>query len=448
MHHRQRRSRALLVLAVVMISAILAGACAPAAAPTPTPTKAPAAAATPTAAAKVDPTKPAAGTTPAGSAPASTPTAAASKPTGTAIKLGFITPLSGPQAYLGVMSRIAVTLAVEDTNAAGGVNGSPVQLFTEDSPFDPKQAVTAVRKLAEQEKVFAIEGPFATAEYEVAAPLSVEMKTMVVGPTSMIPDLSARNRPWAFGMNIPHEISAPRYIADLKKVYPNVKRVVLVGDTKERVTEHATKNVLPKVIADSGLQLVETIPFETTISDFSAIVTKVKDLKPDAVVLASLLAAALNFGKEMQKQQVNIPVVTNTNPLSGSIAEIGGDAVEGWVQPTLFDIEDKDPKIQAFVKRLFERAEADPSVKPKPRIVVVEGLYYDTAMMIMDAMRKGGVNGDTPLADARVKTQEQMNKTKDYKGISSTWSIGPDGHAVRQASPSILLQKGQYKFIR
>lgn len=435
------------LLSIVVVLALLVTACAPAATPTPAPTKAPVAA-TPTAAPKPEATKPAAEATKP-SAPAATPTtAAAAKATGAPIKVGFITPLSGPQAYLGVMSKIAVDLAVEDTNAAGGINGSPVQLYVEDSPFDPKQAVTAVRKLSEQEKVFAIVGPFATAEYEVAAPLAVDLKTLVVGPTSMIPDLSAKNRPWAFGMNIPHEISAPRYIADFKKVYPNIKRVVLVGDTKERVTEYAMKNVLPKVIADSGLQLLDTITFDTGIADFSAIVTKIKGLNSDGIVLSSLLGAALGLAKELQRQQVTVPVVTNTNPLSGSIIELGADAVEGWVQPTLFDLENPDPKVQSFVKRVFERAEADAKVKPKPRIIVVEALYYDTAMMVFDSMRKGGVKADTALQDARQKTIDNMNGKKDYPGISGLWSIGPNGHGIRQAGPSIVLQKGQYKFIR
>ncbi|MDP2936505.1 MAG: ABC transporter substrate-binding protein [Dehalococcoidia bacterium] len=433
------------LLSVALVLALLVTACAPAATPTPAPTTAPPAV-TPTAAPKVEATKPVEKPV---EKPATTPTTAApAKATGAPIKVGFITPLSGPQAYLGVMSKIAVDLAVEDTNASGGINGSPVELFVEDSPFDPKQAVTAVRKLAEQEKVFAIIGPFATAEYEVAAPLAVDLKILVVGPTSMIPDLSAKNRPWAFGMNIPHEISAPRYIADFKKVYPNIKRVVLVGDTKERVTEYATKNVLPKVIADSGLQLLDTITFDTGIADFSAIVTKIKGLNPDGIVLSSLLGAALGLAKELQRQQVTVPVVTNTNPLSGSIIELGAAAVEGWVQPTLFDLENPDPKVQSFVKRVFERAEADAKVKPKPRIIVVEALYYDTAMMVFDSMRKGGVKADTALQDARQKTIDNMNGKKDYPGISGLWSIGPDGHGIRQAGPSIVLQKGQYKFIR
>ncbi len=449
MHNRRHRPRGLVLAVMVLITTLLVVSCAPAAAPTATPTKAAAPAATPTAAAKPATTsQPAAAPTTAATKPASTP-AAAKPPTGTPIKLGVILPLSGPQAYLGVMSQIAITLAVEDTNASGGVNGSPITLVVEDSPFDPKQAVTAMRKLAEVDKVFAIEGPYASAEVEVAAPLANDLKITEVGPTLMIPDVVAAARPWAFGMNIPHEISAPRYIADFKKAYPNVKTVILVGDTKERVTQYATKNVLPGVIKNAGFQLIDTVEFDTTITDFSAIVTKIKSQNPDGIVVASLLTAALGLAKELQKQQVTAKVVTNNNPLSGAIIDIGGAAVEGWVQPTLMDSEVPDPAVQSFVKRIFERANADPKVTPpKPKLLVSEPNYYDTAMMLFEAMRKGGVNGDTPLQDARQKIGQQFAAIKDFKGIAGSWTIGPNGHAIRQAPPSVLLTKDGYKFIR
>ncbi len=450
MRHRQHRPRGLLIVALVLIVAVLAGACAPAATPTAAPTKAPAAAA-PTTAPAAPTTAPAAAPTAAPTKPAAAPTAAAAAkpPTGTPIKLGVILPLSGPQAYLGVMAKISIDLAVEDTNAAGGVNGSPVTLVVEDSPFDPKQAVTVMRKLAETDKVFAIEGPYASAEVEVAAPLANDLKVTEVGPTLMIPEVVAAARPWAFGMNIPHETAAPRYIADFKKAYPNVKTVVLVGDTKERVTQYATKNVLPGVIKNAGLQLLDTIEFDTSLTDFSAIVTKIKGQNPDGIVLASLLTAALTLSKELQKQQVTAKVVTNNNPLSGAIIDIGGAAVEGWVQPTLFDSEVADPAVQSFTKRVFDRANADPKVTaPKPKLLVSEGNYYDTAMMLFDSMRKGGVNGDTPLADARLKIQQQFSTIKDYKGIVGLWTMGPNGHAIRQSPPSVLLTKDGYKFIR
>lgn len=361
--------------------------------------------------------------------------------------MGLLTPLSGPLQYLGPLSSIPVNLAIEDVNAAGGVNGSPVILITEDSPFDPRQAVTLVRKLTEQDNVFTILGPYASGEFQVTAPLSVQLKVPNVSPSAMIEGISAGARPWSFEMDIPQATTTPQVIADFKKAYPNIKKVVLVGDTKEAVNQYAMKNVLPKAITDSGLQLLETIEYASDMTDFSPIVSKIRAANPDGIVLSPQLPTALPIAKEMQKQQMKIPVAVNFG-LSGNMPEVGGSAVEGWVFASYADPEDPSPAVQSFFKRFFERANADPKITPKPKVLLTEAIYYDSAIMLMDSMRKGGVNGNTPVQDARQKIQEQMNAIRDFKGVSGIKAVGADGQAIWKAPPSVMVSNGQYKFIR
>ncbi|MDP2727900.1 MAG: ABC transporter substrate-binding protein, partial [Dehalococcoidia bacterium] len=129
---------------LVMLAAIaiaLLAACAPAAAPAPTTTQA-----TPAAAATTAPK------------PAAAPTTSAAAPTGAPIKIGYLTPLTGATAPFGHLEKVSISLAEEDISKAGGINGSPLQIIRYDSPFDPTQAVTLVRKLAGDDKAFAILG--------------------------------------------------------------------------------------------------------------------------------------------------------------------------------------------------------------------------------------------------------------------------------------------------
>src|SRR3990172_2128653 len=301
--------------AVAAIVAVLVTGCAPAAAPTPTPTKA-APAATPTRGApKVEATKPA-------EKPAATPTTAAAKPTGAPVKVGFVVPLSGALSSYGLLQRIAGRLAEEDINGSGGINGSPLQLVIEDSPFDPKQAVTAVRKLAEQDKAFAIVGPYATAEMEVAAPLANELKLVVASGSATQLGLAEANRPWAFQMNVRDATNTPPAIDLFKKLHPNVKRVVLTGDTKEAVTEYMVKDLMPKLLKEKGLDIIDTVPFDRGTTDFSAIVTKIKGLNPDGIVIASLMPEAMGMAKELQRQQVKAPVMTDGHPTGGPLYQL------------------------------------------------------------------------------------------------------------------------------
>ncbi len=438
MKHSTRRRWASGLAALAAVVALLVTACGPGAAPTAVPTKAPAAA--PTAAApKVEPTKPAA-------SPTTAPPKAAS---GTPIKIGFVTPLSGQMVSFGLLQRIAVSLAVDDINASGGINGAPIQLLIEDSPFDPKQAVTVVRKLADQDKVFAIVGPYSTGEFENAAPLSNDLKLTVVSPSAMKVGVASRNRPYSFQMNLRDDIANPIAIAAYKKKFPTVKRVVITGDTKEAVTEAVVKDIFPKYLKEAGLEVIDTVAFETTTTDFSAVVTKIKGFNPDGVVLAALMPQGVNFSKEYERQGIKAPVLTSAHVNGGPFVETAGSSVEGWVIPGLFNWESTDPKIADFVKRFFDKGAADPSVKPPPTHISTEGTYYDTIMIIADIMRKAGITPASPLQEARDKIRDGMQNLKDYQGLSGKISINPaTGEAIREGMPADTALNGKWAVLK
>ncbi|MDP2728827.1 MAG: ABC transporter substrate-binding protein, partial [Dehalococcoidia bacterium] len=164
------------------------------------------------------------------------PATAPTKPTGAPIKIGYLTPLTGATAPFGQLESIAVFLGEEDVNGAGGINGHPLQLIRYDSPFDPRQAVTLVRKLAGDDKAFAILGPFSSGEMDVAAPLANELQIPVIGMKTSKPGFSENHRPWEFRVTVTDDIATKAVVDAFKKMNPNVKKVLIVGDTKESVT--------------------------------------------------------------------------------------------------------------------------------------------------------------------------------------------------------------------
>src|SRR5215217_961823 len=81
------------------------------------------------------------------------------------IKLGLITPMTGPLGASGKIQDIVVKLAVEDINAKGGVNGSLLQVDVSDASTDPGQAVLMFRKYA-GEGHFGVIGPMTGTQWE------------------------------------------------------------------------------------------------------------------------------------------------------------------------------------------------------------------------------------------------------------------------------------------
>src|ERR1700746_2095470 len=77
----------------------------------------------------------------------------------TEIVIGTHQDLSGPIKVWGVPVSNGMKMAVEEINAAGGINGRKLKLILEDSGYDPKRAVLATQKMVERDKVFAMVGP-------------------------------------------------------------------------------------------------------------------------------------------------------------------------------------------------------------------------------------------------------------------------------------------------
>src|SRR5690606_7519720 len=124
---------------------------------------------------------------------------AAGQPSGPPIKIGFIAPLSGPVAVYGAGVKHAPTLVLRETNESGGINGSPLEVVTFDSPNNPNQTVTGLRRLANEDKVFAIVGPYYTGEMQAAVPILKELKVPALAytPAASYPGLVEPNE-WAF----------------------------------------------------------------------------------------------------------------------------------------------------------------------------------------------------------------------------------------------------------
>ena len=430
-----------LVTAVALLLALttLMAGCAPAATPTAAPTKAPAAAATtapPTAVA----TKPAA-------APAAAPTAAAVKPTGKPIKIGFILPLTGRVAGYGARQKISVQLAVEDVNAAGGINGSPLEVSLVDDAADPQQSVTLVRRLANDDKVPVILGPLTSGAFEVAAPLANELKIPLATTTATKPGITDQNRPWVFRFAGLDATMTPMAIVGYKKLYPNAKKLVIAGDTKESVNSNVIKNIYPSALKDAGLTVIDTVAFDTGVADFSAIVTKIKGFSPEGIAYSSLTPEAIGISKELKLQGVTVPVVASLQNWGGPEIVQAKDTLEGWVAPGSFDEDAQDALSKSVVDRFAKIGEVDPAVG-KPAYVGNWANAYDSILAVAKVMRDAKITPDTDLQKAREAIRDGLQNLKGFKGLlGSDMSMQPNGDVATNRM-AFVAKAGKWTLIK
>ena len=92
----------------------------------------------------------------------------------TAIKIGFIGPLTGDTAQYGNAVKNGAEMRIKEINEAGGINGATVELIAEDSTGDATEATNAYSKLVDQDGVVAIVGPVLTGETLAVAELAAD----------------------------------------------------------------------------------------------------------------------------------------------------------------------------------------------------------------------------------------------------------------------------------
>ena len=367
------------------------------------------------------------------------------------MKLGFILPLSGPVALYGAALKYASALIVKQVNSSGGINGSPLQIISVDSPNNPNDSVTGLRRLANQDKVDAVLGPYYTGEMQAAAPIANQLKIPVLGytPAASYPGLVDPGQ-WAFLDAQNESTTVGRAIAGYKKAYPNIKKMVVVGDTSVAVTALTIKKVWPKLLPQNGYTIVDTITYNFSTTDFSPIVTRIKASGAQGIALSSLSPAAPTLLKQLQSNGVKLPVVASSHLHTvPPLPAILGSTANGLVQTMFWSPQRaKDPQVAKWVAT-YEQLERQggTAIKNQDFGYAQEPETYDAFSLLVKALRDAGVNGSTSPTVARQKVQQGLKKIKNFPGVSGSITVNSTDHITYPAW-ALMAQNGVYQEIK
>ncbi|HJT17854.1 MAG TPA: ABC transporter substrate-binding protein, partial [Thermoanaerobaculia bacterium] len=98
------------------------------------------------------------------------------------ILVGEYDSLTGPQATFGTSDHNAIMMAMDEINAAGGINGRKIKVLTEDDQSKQEEAANAVTKLISENNVLAVLGEVASSCSLAAAPICQSNKVPMITP--------------------------------------------------------------------------------------------------------------------------------------------------------------------------------------------------------------------------------------------------------------------------
>jgi len=342
--------------------------------------------------------------------------------------LGYLTAETGPFVSLSRTNEIAARIAVDEINAAGGVNGKKLRYITFDTAANPGQTVVGLRKLAEDDKVLAIIGPFSSGQVQVAAPAADRTGVVIMAMASSAPKLVA-NFKYAFRNTSDEGYMFDRVMRTIKsKKLPAATGAVAYAndDTIMRVMG---EKVFPGLMKKAGVDVIASVDFKLAAFDLSAQVSQLKAKPSDLVGMGALPETAVKLAQEMRRQGHTGRIVSGSMIADPELPMRIGKEGSGTVCPTTFfaDLNDRTRKFAAEFTRRAKAANMERQLAAQ-----FDAATYDIVQYYAWAMREAKVTGDPKrLADERTAIRDALKRMRNFPALEGAVSFGADNDALK-----------------
>jgi len=327
------------------------------------------------------------------------------------VKIGCLVPLTGKGAEWGQGAKPSMEIAVEEINAKGGIGGLPIQLICYDDQTLESEALQQMSRLVDRDKVLAVVGPCFSGPFETIAPqLDDRFKTPIDSYCSAKPGLSAMSK-WAFRNTLTSDKQLKPVVDAWLKEY-KIKKVVIIYDAEDAVSKGEGAAVLPKLLKDHGVEILDSLTYRTKDTDYSAQVTKANSLGAEGIALGACYQNAAAIAKEMQKQGLSVPIIGGACAGAPGYIEIAGKAAEGTYMSTAAWLDDPRPEVQAYVKKIKPKLNGALPPYSGPR-------SYDIVYSFKYCFEKAGItNKPADLDSDRDKIRQCLGTLKDFPGVA------------------------------
>ncbi len=318
------------------------------------------------------------------------------------IHIGLVNPLSGDNALYGVDQQRAMTMAFEEINAAGGVNGAKLVLVEYDDQGDPQNTARGAQKMADDESIVAMVGSSLTSCTLALVPIIDDAGLVDCVVSSSSPSL-AKASDYFFRMAVQDAQVGPQMAkAILNKGYKNILVLYSNNDYGKNLGGN-----LVTYAKENGGNIVDEIEYNAADQDFSAIVTKVKSAGAEAIAICGTVTDSSLLISQMDQQGVDAYIIGATSLYNTHALEIAGDALEGVGCVSVYISTNPDEKVQEFVKKYNEKFNETPDA--------FAAMGYDMAYVLAAAADKAMQANNGEVDREGMKTG--MEQT-DYEGVT------------------------------
>jgi branched-chain amino acid transport system substrate-binding protein len=346
------------------------------------------------------------------------------------IVLGYLPSGGGPFATFSKTNQIAAQMAVDEVNASGGVNGKKLRIIAFDTEGKPDQAVVGLRKLADDDKVMAIIGPFSSSECRVAFPAADRAGVPVMSMASSAPNL-AEPFTFAFRNTSDEGYLFDRVMRALKeKNYPT-KTAAIAYATDDVISKTMGEKVLPTLMQKAGTEIKLNVTFQSQAFDLAPQVSQLVAQPTDLLGIGSGPETAVRLVQELRRQGGKARPVAGSTIADPELPRLMGAAGNGTVIPTAFyaNLNDRTRKFEAEFLKRTKAAGIDRTASSQ-----FDAASYDIVLIYAAAMKTAKVTGGAAnLGTERAAIRDELRQMKDFPALEGTISFGKNGDALKPA---------------
>lgn len=318
------------------------------------------------------------------------------------LKIGTMSPLTGPYAADGNDIANGVRAAIAVVEAEGGIPGyDKIEIHPQDTACDPRQAVAAANKLINEE-VAGVIGAYCSSSTIPASEALAEEDIPMITPASTNEKVTERGLPYMFRM-CGRDDDQSKIAGAFIKDYLKAKTVYIVDD-KTTYSQGLAENVA-KVLKASGIEVLAHDHVNQGDKDFSAVLTKIKQANPD-VFYMSLQNSASGSLMAIQAKRFGLKskTVSQDAVYHPQFVSIAKDAAEGTY--LTFGYTDKAKSTYKKYLDKYSSMFGEPGA--------YSGYAYDGAMVLLAAIKQAK-STDPAKIKAEIMKMDVEGATKHIK---------------------------------
>ncbi|MBC7932675.1 MAG: ABC transporter substrate-binding protein, partial [Rubrivivax sp.] len=331
------------------------------------------------------------------------------------IKVGIYGDLSGQTSSFGQSTKNGATMAIDEINKAGGINGRQVEFIFEDDQGQPAQAATVVTKLVNQDKVHALLGEVASSNSLAAAPVAQAAKVPMITPSSTNPKVTQVGDyifRVCFTDNFQGAVMA-KFAANTLKA----KTAAILGDVNSDYSKGMTQYFVEE-FGRLGGTVIDRQAYTQTDPDFKGQLTAIRAKKPDVIFVPGYYGQVGVIAKQAKELNIKAPLLGGDGWDAPELFEIGGLALDGNYMANHYSVDDPSPAVKKFVDAYRARYNVVPDA--------IAALAYDAMQVLADSIRRANTTDPAKLRDA-------IAATKNFAGVTGSITLNETRDAIKPA---------------